>query len=122
MVDLSKIDLNQLRIACTDDSGKLSEPKIASMLIRQGGLVSLHGVPYGADGEVSESSLVRPLAETLVLLGERTGVANKVQAIKRLAIQLSAVESIPLIRNEIPFTNGTVTVNMKDGSHTFSEK
>lgn len=121
MVDLSKIDLNQLRMACTTEDGKLSEPKIAALLIDNTGMVSLHGAPYGADGEISEASIVRPLAETLVLLGERTGVANKVQAIKRLAIQLSAVENIPLVKNEIPFTNGTVTVH-RDGSHTFSEE
>lgn len=82
MVDFSKIDLNQLRMACCTEEGKLSEPKIADLLIENSGMVSLHGVPYGADGEISESALTRPLAEVLVALGERSGVANKVLSVK----------------------------------------
>lgn len=119
MVDFSKIDLMQLRAACCTDDGRLSEPQIANLLIESSGMVSLHGTPYGADGEISESELTKPLAELLSALGQHSGVANKVLAIKRLAVQLSAVESIPLKKNEIPFTNGTVTIH-EDGSHSFS--
>lgn len=119
MAKKSKIDRAQLHAAFTNESGKVSEEKIARRLIEQYQLSSLHGLLYDMNGLVDLMILERVTAELLANLGVDSGVAKKAKEIIRLSVQLSAVEDMPVDRSVIPVNNGTIHVN-DDGSYRFS--
>ena len=120
MSDNSTINKELLSALLTDDGKHVSEAKIANLAIERYGLISFHGRLYDCDGELSRDWIVKQVAEILVALGVERGNARMAEQVFKLIIQLAAEEGIPFAQNEIPVKNGTITVNMKDGSIRFS--
>ena len=111
----------RIRELKTEDGKYPDEARIASELIKGSQIYSHNGKSYTPDGELSIGEFRNAVANLLIQIGFKTGIARKTDAIIELIKMLSNVDYIPVEEDEIPVQNGTVYI-AKDGTHSYGEE
>ena len=105
----------------TSGKTEINEINYAHYFIKNHDFVCINGKCYSDEKEVT-SNTVKNLIQEDIAKYITKGIANKVDGLYKVICNKSHIEKHELIENVIHVKNGTITVDLRTGEYTFTDK